>query len=191
MNRRGKFLATWTMAGALVTLIASGLAIKDRVLEEWFLWKLEKGCVEERVGAAGRLGEMRSARAVRPLLAGMERDCVREFGPTLSGEHFTSVADCETTESFLRAFGNIGHPAMLELMGALTDGKQETKVFASLALDRIYRNKQERIPSGGPRFLVEIEPLLQAIEDDVQLDQEVRQAAAETLRLLAWRMIRS
>lgn len=55
------------IVGSLVLVIA-GFALRDRVFEQWLLWKLESGNEQARKIAAERLGEMRSARAAPRLV---------------------------------------------------------------------------------------------------------------------------
>ncbi len=53
---------------SLATLAAAGFAFQDRIREEYWLWKLERGSESARELATQRLGEIRSLRAVPGLL---------------------------------------------------------------------------------------------------------------------------
>ncbi len=55
------------MVGAVVILWAR-FACEEKVLEQWYLWKLESAEEEERELAAKKLGEMRSRRAIPQLI---------------------------------------------------------------------------------------------------------------------------
>ena len=68
VNSRGKVIALSTAAVGLVVLVAAGIAAKDRMREEWYLWKLEKsGYRNVEHEAAIQLGELGSAKVV-PIL---------------------------------------------------------------------------------------------------------------------------
>src|SRR2546427_9381966 len=69
MRRRGRTIALSTVTIGLVVLAALGFAAKDRLSEEWYLWRLEVGSEEEEADAAEELGELRSVRAVSALVA--------------------------------------------------------------------------------------------------------------------------
>ena len=43
MAKRGKIVALSTVAVGVVVLVAAGIAAKERIREEWYLWKLERG----------------------------------------------------------------------------------------------------------------------------------------------------
>ncbi len=48
MNPRGRRIALAAVALGLLTLAGAGLAFKDRLVEEWYLWKLESEDEEEQ-----------------------------------------------------------------------------------------------------------------------------------------------
>ena len=52
----------------LAVLVTAGFAFRDRLVEEYWLWKLERGDEGDREVAARRLGEMKSTRAIPGLL---------------------------------------------------------------------------------------------------------------------------
>ena len=55
------------MTLGLLTLAGAGWAVKDWVVEEWYLRKLESEDQQDRADAARTLGEMGSVRAISPL----------------------------------------------------------------------------------------------------------------------------
>lgn len=65
---RGKAIALWSAGAAVVVMIAGGLALRQRILEEWFIFKLGSDEWEVSYHAAKRLGRMESVRAVPYLL---------------------------------------------------------------------------------------------------------------------------
>jgi hypothetical protein len=68
MNRRGRIIALWTAAVALVVLAAAGVVGKDRIRKEWYLSRLQSPDWETRSAAAATLGECKSLRAVPRLI---------------------------------------------------------------------------------------------------------------------------
>ena len=66
--RPGKLIARWSAALGLVVLLACAVAFRDRIAEEWWLYKLESGELEEQKVAAEKLADMGSARAVPVML---------------------------------------------------------------------------------------------------------------------------
>ncbi len=64
VKRIGKAFALSTAAVGLVVLVAAGWAARDRIREEWYLWRFEKGSVEQKWKAAGALRRMKSERMV-------------------------------------------------------------------------------------------------------------------------------
>jgi HEAT repeat protein len=82
MKRRGRLLALSTAAVALVAVGAAGIVERDRIREEWYIWRLRSVDEETRLHAAEQLGEMRSARAVPELVRMIreeKRECVSEM----------------------------------------------------------------------------------------------------------------
>jgi hypothetical protein len=64
LRRRGKASALTAVTVGLGVLIGAGIAAKNRILEEWYLYRLSSGSWVERVEAADRLAVMASANAL-------------------------------------------------------------------------------------------------------------------------------
>ncbi|MBI4586854.1 MAG: hypothetical protein HY717_22805 [Planctomycetes bacterium] len=77
-TRRGRAVAIAAATLGLATLAASGLLFKDRLAEEWWLWRLRSPDRAERERAAARLGELKSARAVPRLVELLVAESVPE-----------------------------------------------------------------------------------------------------------------
>jgi hypothetical protein len=77
MKGRGKTIALLTVAVGLAVLVAAGIVAKNRIMEEWWIRKLEMGDETERILAAKRLGELRSIKAVALPLALFGESCPR------------------------------------------------------------------------------------------------------------------
>ena len=67
-----------TMLGLLV-LVGVGIASKGRLIEEWYLYKLRAGTREDRQAATEALFEMRSVRALVPIMESIEDDQLRSL----------------------------------------------------------------------------------------------------------------
>ena len=65
---RGKRVATCVGAAAVLVLAGTAIVLKDRIREQWYLYRLEHGDEEERERAAKTLGNMHSLGAVRILV---------------------------------------------------------------------------------------------------------------------------
>src|SRR5262245_5607890 len=75
MKTKGRRIAIVMGLLGVVMMIGTGIATKDRVLERWYVWKLDTGYHEERLAAARALGELHSAWAVPFLIAEFRREC--------------------------------------------------------------------------------------------------------------------
>ena len=64
MRRRGKAIALTATTLGLAVLVGAGIAAKDRIAEEWWIYKLRTGDEEEKKEAAQKLGEMPSLRSI-------------------------------------------------------------------------------------------------------------------------------
>ena len=84
---RGKLLAISVAAIGLALIAAAAVALRGRISEEYFLWKLEKGDPDEQVAAAEWLGNKRSVRAV-PGIVGLFRKEVASHVASKRGSDF-------------------------------------------------------------------------------------------------------
>lgn len=153
MRRRGKGLAITTMALGLAVLVGAGIAAKDRIVEEWWLYKVEWGSQEEQIQGVRRLGEMRSRRAI-PLLLDLSGFPANREGAEL---HMLSNA----------ALVAIGPPAVPALISQLKAEYYGTRVDAGITLGYL-----------GPVATDAIPALTEALEDESDL---VRTIAAHAL----------
>jgi hypothetical protein len=77
MPLRGKSSAAFTAALGIVTLAGSGLAFRERIREEWYIWKLNSADGVESELASRKLVGM-SPRVVGPLIDVIRRDKAEE-----------------------------------------------------------------------------------------------------------------
>jgi hypothetical protein len=71
--RKGRLLAWGSTVGAVLVLVTGVVALRGRIAEEYWLWKLESGNPEVQRVAVEKLGKMRSLRAVPALMRGYEK----------------------------------------------------------------------------------------------------------------------
>ncbi len=63
-NARNKSITRWVVVAGLVTLVVAALAMKDRALEEWYLWRLDSEDAATRIAAAEALAEVGTKRSL-------------------------------------------------------------------------------------------------------------------------------
>ncbi len=145
MATRGKIVALSTVAVGVVVLIVAAIVGKEWIREEWYLWRLDKGGEQDQMLATQKLGEMRSARAVKPLMAKLKQVAVarrrlctgdKDAIEDLLGE--LEEKESEDDRSFAAALIKIGKPTTLEVLKALVDEEQEPMAPFSRILHRNY-----------------------------------------------------
>jgi hypothetical protein len=117
----------------IAVLAASGIAFRDRILEEYSIWRLENGSEAERISAARDLEALKSVRAV-PFL--MKALCRELYAKGIDQDH-----------DLLKALGGIGKgavPALLESLGKEADHE---RLLAACGLGQIGPNAKEAVPA--------------------------------------------
>src|SRR6266540_3286467 len=74
MARRGRTAAILIGLFCAAVLGGGGFAIRNRIVEEWYVWKLRSADSAESDRAALKLASMSSHRAVDPLLEALLKD---------------------------------------------------------------------------------------------------------------------
>ena len=69
MRPKGRRVAIAAATLGIATLVATGISLRAELLEAWHLWRLGSTDFVVRFGAARRLGELRSQRAIPGLVA--------------------------------------------------------------------------------------------------------------------------
>ena len=138
MTILGKKVAWWGGTMGVVVMVCFGLAAKDRILETWYLWRLESKNEEARGVAAERLGEMKSVRAIPKLVEALRGE------PGAYQSHYS-----------VKALAAIGPEAVLEISRALEDEKEIARIRAAESLRRI-----------GPGAIVAVPSLINALKDE-------------------------
>jgi HEAT repeat protein len=165
--RTGRRAAIVTAGLALATALTAGIAGRRSILERWWIWRLGSGDRSVRDAAAGRLGELRSLRAIEPLI-----DAWRTRGDPV--EDYSRYADhLHPCESALLQIGEPAFPALREalldpsrsvhaaevivgigggeavvvLMEGLRSGDAEIRGNAALFIRSLGRDAQEAVPT--------------------------------------------
>jgi hypothetical protein len=184
VRTKGRRIAITAGVVALAVLVLTGFALRGRVLEEWFIWKLKHGSEEEKSAAIEELGLLRSERAATLIVEGM-RGLVRSSPFTLS--YFME----DQKEAFLkRSIVRIGGACDLALIEASLDKSRSVSALAATCLEEIHGYGIDQ-NGGVPRFEIltlppdcvyqDIEPVLRTLAEDVRADLEIRRAAATAL----------
>lgn len=127
MPPRQKFVALLTVALGLVVLVAAAIALKDPLLEKWYLHRLESGDEIERRAASEALAHMGS-RVVPGILEAMRRvDHSSEFAISTLTHHI----QFSRYLIFQDTLNKIGKPAVPCLVRALDD---KNSIFAYIVL---------------------------------------------------------
>ena len=172
MRGRGKRVAMAAAGMGLVVLFATGFALKDRIREEWWLYKLKYGDEAEKRIAAQMLGELCSVRAA-PLLV---QQMLGRSRPIPSGRKGQMMYGWFLEDFvFYNAVVRIGEGAVPALLEAVDRADTRTLVFAHTA---------EMICTGvlglGDGDLFKLS--LQRLRDVQPRAPEIRRAVAEALR---------
>src|SRR5262245_30102485 len=124
----GKRVALWSVAGGLLVMVAVGFAAKDRIREEWYLYRLETGSAEQRMYAIRELETGRSLRAIPKLVSILEREELQR-----SGKFLVRMDMCAAN-----ALIGIGQPALPMLAAAVRDPRA-TRNLLSHAVNILVR----------------------------------------------------
>lgn len=115
-----KFIVSAVAVLSVVVLVAAAFALKRPILEQWYLWELDSEDEEERKLAAEKLGELRSVRAISPLIKILRGEYVFPGEPN-PGEplilHYCS-----------EALARIGAPAVPSLIEIFSDKIEAKKL---------------------------------------------------------------
>ena len=139
--RHDKVVASTTLALALVVVASSFPALKRLALEHWYIRQLESAESSRRLEAVGKLAEMRSTRAVLPLLRAMHRtwnssrhSCWTRPPASWEGNRFREA---------LETIGKAGIPAMVTVLGR----GEETVREAAIALESMGAEAESAVPA--------------------------------------------
>jgi HEAT repeat protein len=134
--RRGRRSALITLAAGIAVLAAAALALKDPLLEKWWLHRLGSEDPEAQRTAAEGLGRLGSLKAIGPLLA-KTRD-------PHHGYMVVFTAAMGGLENIVRLRGKAAAPFLIEAARKETD-----PTSSRIATDLLLRVPDPRIP-GSP-----------------------------------------
>jgi HEAT repeat protein len=146
-GRRGRRVTWWITGLGLLVLLACGILFKDWVLEEWYLYKLESGDIEEQKAAVQKLAEMGSTRAIPGFIRLLQ-------WPSQSPQLRTPAAN---------ALRRIGAPAVPALTTAL---ENENEGIRLLAVDTLGKMGAEQ---AGAKAVVPV--LIERLNDESETVQ--------------------
>src|SRR5688572_24840553 len=119
MRRRGKAITFMIVAVGAVVLVAAAVAGRSWIMEQWYLWKLEKGSDDEQVVAEAAIGIILSVRAIQTLLTKLRDHVVASRNTEYIGLRGGLLG--EGGNAFHKALVKIGKPATLALLKARRD----------------------------------------------------------------------
>jgi hypothetical protein len=150
-TRQGRTVAVWSVVLGVLVLVGAGWAMRERVAEEYWLYRLEDGDEEEKRVAVERLGEIGSARALPIILVGSVEDpekyylhrAARRIVSQRRKESLSMLLSLVEKErwparhlaiEFLGEFGSDAARAVPALFRALNDEDGRVRLAASHAL---------------------------------------------------------
>src|SRR2546422_9447239 len=152
---RGKAVSICLSVLGVLVVLVTGFAFKDRVAEQWYLWKLDSDEPELRELAARKLGDLRSVRAVDRLKALL-------------------LQSGRKSDAYSKALGKIGAPAIPSAVEALHATNLRVRISAVEVLTGISYADETTIPT--------LMPILQSALTDSE--PGIRVVAAATLKSL-------
>jgi hypothetical protein len=187
---KGKRVAVAAGVIGLAVLALTAFLARDRIAEEWWLWKLSRAsAIKDEIKPVKRLGELRSVRAV-PLLF----DRLRVRGEEL-GNGFSEMVD---------AMVHIGAPAVPYLIRGLDHQDEDTRKLSFALLEKLGPQGRDAIPvlnakvrgqdcaeadsalavSALIRIVpsAEVIPLLTGITRDENVPKELRDFASDLIK---------
>ena len=118
-------------------LLVAVYVLKDKAVEQWYLWQLDSEDEEERQVAAARLGEMGSVKAIPGLM---------ELWPE-EGELDAALRASDEYMCIVDALVNIGEPAVPALIKKLDHGDELVRENAVSTLARIRPVAKDAAPA--------------------------------------------
>ncbi len=139
MKVRGRRVAIGVVVVGAMVIVWAAIAFEGKLVEQWYLWKLESAGEEEQELAAEKLWQMKSRSAIPRLVEILRRApkrwfAVHSWGGFSSGTRLTT--DVRSHYSF-RALVRIGRPAVSALQPLLEDEDDGNRLAAAVALNEI------------------------------------------------------
>ncbi len=148
-----------------MVIVWAGIAFEEKLVEQWYLPKLDSPEEEDQALAAEKLGQMKSRRAIPPLVEILRRCGARSGAVWGDGSGIVNVAlsyaaTGTTLTTWVRshysfkALVGIGHPAVPALRRLVEDKDNGTRWAAALALNEI--DPQEHVADSVLRAGLEV-----------------------------------
>jgi HEAT repeat protein len=134
--RNGRRTAIAVAAIGVLTIVLAAFFGRDRISEEWWLWKLSKpSSDEERIAAMDRLGELCSARAVPVILDLLQWRASDNF-----------ILSTPVTDSAMQALDRIGTRVKAQFLRGLDDSHFWVHAFSIAQLEKFGPEAKEAVP---------------------------------------------
>lgn len=186
MHSRSKTIPISTAVLGVAVLIAAGVAGKNRIREEWYIWRLEKGDEQEQMVAAEKLGKLRSVRAASRLVAAF-RMITRKVAMHPMDETFQRRdlrRQLELWGQLRTVLLEVGKPATMDLLRGTAD---EDDVAVAMCMMGVLLEVDEyptikANPWDRSRPTIQGELVLRQLQDDLSNPHDTRMLASEVLK---------
>ncbi len=172
MKGKGRRVAIVAACLAAATVAGTGVALRDRIQEEWYLWRLERGSDREKDRAATHLGRLRSVKAVPAILKEMRRLVVSDRSSLDLAEFFRAVD----------AIGRPAIPQLLDELEAFDSSQIGFFCFVAEEIDHICGYGLKDYFRFNSVFYRDPKPVLKMLSEDLEETAPVRRRAAEVLK---------
>jgi HEAT repeat protein len=137
LKPKGRRIAIAAMLMGMATIALTAFVARDRLEEEWWLWKLPKpSSDEDKIRAMDRLGELRSSRAV-PLILDLLQ------GRALGDDHLQSTP---VTDSGMLALHHIGTKGKSQFLRGIDDPRHWAHLLSIMQLMKFGSEAKGAIP---------------------------------------------
>ena len=159
MKVRGRRVTIGVVVVGAIVIVWAGIAFEEKLVEQWYLWKLDSVEEQEQQLAAEKLGQMKSRRAIPRLVEILRRSKLPSafrsvaFSPDGSRIFFTSrdgtlelwkTGDFRSHYSY-QALVRIGRPAAHALLHLLEDTDKGNRLAAAAALKEIDPQEHQEV----------------------------------------------
>jgi hypothetical protein len=157
-NARGTRAVILAALLALSSVAAAGYAYRDRLVETYWIWRLDAGARDGQAIAAARLGEIGSTRAIEALADKWRRDPLSWPPLVLADDYMESSIEIVEFSPVVTALVQIGAAARPAVKKALESDNAVVREEAQRALESIERDAARRrsLKTPSPDPIVEL-----------------------------------
>ena len=137
VKTKGRRVALAAGAMGIATIALAAFLGRDRIAEEWWLWRFSRGLgIEEKTRAIERLGELRSSRAVPLMVSWVRRETEARRNLVMA-----------VVGPVLVAIQRIGSAAVPSILPILDDPDRDMRIIACLSLSKLGPQAAEALPA--------------------------------------------